>query len=106
MAAARIAARERIHDQFSVHAERISEVVRDLAQWSGVASSASARGIGGGRPYPDGKRQVRSRLHQDLMVRPSVSFISELSIAGNPLFARPPVQLIMSPGLTRSRAQP
>src|SRR5205823_3914944 len=42
----------------------------------------------------------------DLILRPSASFISELSMTGNPLFARPPVQLILSPGFTRSRTQP
>ena len=44
--------------------------------------------------------------HYDLIIRPSASLMSELSMAGSPLFAEPPVQLITSPGLTVACVQP
>jgi len=52
-------------------------------------------------------RDQRERsLGYDLIIRPSANFISELSIAGSPLLADPPVQLITSPGLTVLCVQP
>ena len=53
---------------------------------------------------PDKLKLVR--LTQDLIIRPSASLISELSIAGSPLLADPPVQLMTSPGFTVSCVQP
>src|SRR5579863_2151616 len=48
----------------------------------------------------------RPASNYDLIIRPSPSFINELSIAGSPLFAAPPVHVITSPGLTVSCTQP
>ena len=45
-------------------------------------------------------RQIQVLVFQfyDLISRPSASLIRELSMAGNPLLAAPPVQLMTSPG--------
>ena len=42
----------------------------------------------------------------DLMTRPSPNFTMELNMAGAPLRAAPPVQLMVSPGWTVLRDQP
>lgn len=58
---------------------------------------------GGERKESDGPAEPN---RQDLMTRPSANLIRELSMAGNPLLAAPPVQLIVSPGITVLCDQP
>lgn len=87
-----------------------SRIARNAAKRDVATSSLVTRGY-----WSSARSKVRqgdwptSRLdvrNYDLIMRPSPSLISELSIAGAPLFAAPPVQVMMSPSTTVLRVQP
>ena len=82
------------------------ELVRAGSPLSAAPTMRSQRGGPGRRGAEQKKSGGPAEPNQDLMTRPSANLIRELSMAGNPLLAAPPVQLIVSPGITVLCDQP